>query len=142
MTDTVTSKRRSEIMAGIRAKGMKPEMVVRQMVHAMGYRYRLHCKDLPGKPDLVFSGRRKVIFVHGCFWHQHASPACKLSPRRPQSNRDYWFPKLERNAERDAEHLERLAELGWETLVLWECEIKAAAGIIRGRISEFLERDD
>ena len=87
MADTVTPKRRSEIMSNIRAKGMKPEMALRRITHAMGYRYRLYRKDLPGKPDLVFPGRRKVIFVHGCFWHQHAELACKIS-RPPRSNQD------------------------------------------------------
>ena len=101
MADSVTPKRRSEIMSNIRAKGMKPEMAVRRITHAMGYRYRLHRKDLPGKPDLVFPSRRKVIFIHGCFWHQHTDPACKIA-RRPRSNQDYWLPKLERNAARDA----------------------------------------
>ena len=111
MADTVTPKRRSEIMSNIRAKGMKPEMALRRITHAMGYRYRLYRKDLPGKPHLVFPGRRKVIFVHGCFWHQHADLACKIS-RRPRSNQDYWLPKLERNVTRDAEHQARLTELG------------------------------
>lgn len=137
MADTVTPKRRSEIMANIRAKGMKPEMVVRRLVHSLGYRYRLHRKDLPGKPDLVFPGRRKVIFVHGCFWHQHSDPACKIA-RRPQSNRDYWLPKLERNAARDADHQERLRAIGWDVLTLWECEIEAGDGLDR-KLRRFLD---
>ena len=138
MADTVTAKRRSEIMSNIRAKGMKPEMTVRRITHAMGYRYRLHCKNLPGKPDLVFPSRRKVIFVHGCFWHQHANPACKIA-RRPRSNQDYWLPKLERNVARDTQHQASLTELGWDVLVLWECDVEAGAGIT-DRIREFLER--
>ena len=138
MADTVTPERRSEIMSNIRAKGMKPEMAVRRITHAMGYRYRLHGKDLPGKPDLVFAGRRKVIFIHGCFWHQHADPACKIA-RLPRSNRDYWLPKLERNAARDAEHDAKLAEAGWGVLVLWECEVKEPNGLA-SRIRNFLER--
>ena len=92
MTDTVTSKRRSEIMANIHSKGMKPEMLVRRLVHSMGYRYRLHRSDLPGKPDLAFPRQRKVIFVHGCFWHQHANPGCKIA-RLPKSNPNYWLPQ-------------------------------------------------
>ena len=136
MADTVTPKRRSEIMSNIRATGMKPEMVVRRLTHAMGYRYRLHRKDLPGKPDLVFPRRRKAIFVHGCFWHQHADTACKIS-RRPQSNQDYWLPKLERNVARDAVHQVRLTELGWNVLVIWECEVKAGDGLAE-RIQSFL----
>ena len=137
MADTVSPKRRSEIMSNIRARGMKPEMTVRRITHAMGYRYRLHRKDLPGKPDLVFPGRRKVIFVHGCFWHQHADLACKIS-RRPRSNQYYWLPKLERNATRDAEHQARLTELGWGVLVIWECDVESGDGIA-DLIREFLE---
>ena len=138
MTDTVTPERRSQIMANIRSKGMKPELIVRRLTHSMGYRYRLHRKDLPGKPDLVFPARRKAIFVHGCFWHQHADPACKIA-RRPKSNLDYWLPKLQRNVERDAEHRDRLSALGWQVLVIWECEVKIAAGLPE-RIEEFLEQ--
>lgn len=138
MTDTVTPERRSQIMANIRSKGMKPELIVRRLTHSMGYRYRPHRKDLPGKPDLVFPAGRKVIFVHGCFWHQHADPACKIA-RRPKSNLDYWLPKLQRNVERDAEHRDRLSALGWQVLVIWECEVKIAAGLPE-RIEEFLEQ--
>ncbi len=137
MPDTVTPERRSEIMSNIRSSGMKPEMTVRRIVHGMGYRYRLHLKELPGKPDLVFLRRRKVIFVHGCFWHQHGDPACNIV-RRPRSNRDYWLPKLERNAARDSEHLTSLRELGWDALVLWECEVKASNSIAE-RVRKFLE---
>lgn len=137
MTDTVTPSRRSEIMSNIRSKGMKPEMAVRRITHAMGYRYRLHGKDLPGKPDLVFPGRRKVIFVHGCFWHQHSDPACRIA-RRPKSNRHYWLPKLERTVARDAEHRAELAKRGWRVLVIWECDVVAGNGIA-DRIRDFLE---
>lgn len=96
-------------------------MLVRRLVHSMGYRYRLHAKDLPGKPDLVFRSRRKVIFVHGCFWHRHADPACKLA-RLPKSRLDFWKPKLDRNRERDERTLDALEHQGWESLVVWECE--------------------
>jgi len=137
MADTITRKRRSEIMSNIRAKGMKPEMIVRRLVHSMGYRYRLHRKDLPGKPDLVFPGRRKVIFVHGCFWHQHDDPACKIA-RVPQSNRDYWIPKLERNAARDAQHQAELRARGWDALVIWECELKDEEAL-RSKLIRFLD---
>ncbi len=137
MADNVTPQRRSEIMSNIRAKGMKPEMLVRRLTHSLGYRYRLHRKDLPGKPDLVFPGRRKVIFVHGCFWHQHADPACRIA-RRPRSNLDYWLPKLERNVSRDAENKARLAQLGWRALVIWECEVEAGGGVA-DRIRDFLQ---
>ena len=132
MVDRVTSARRSEIMSRIRSKGMKPEMIVRRELHSRGYRYRLHGGGLPGKPDLVFSGRRKVIFVHGCFWHQHPDPACRIV-RRPKSNLEYWRPKLERNVARDAENRVRLRHLGWEVLVVWECEVRTGAGFLKAR---------
>lgn len=125
-------------MRAIRSKGMKPELAVRRLVHAMGYRYRLHRHDLPGRPDMVFPGRRKIIFVHGCFWHQHPDLDCKLA-HRPRSNLEYWGPKLQRNQERDSAHREQLAELGWDVLVIWECEIKAGNALAE-RIREFLER--
>lgn len=136
MADTVTPKRRSEIMSNIRAKGMKPEMIVRRLTHAMGFRYQLHRKDLPGKPDLVFPSRRKVIFVHGCFWHQHDDPSCKIA-RVPQSNREYWLPKLQRNAERDTESQAQLYAMGWDTLIIWECKVRAGDPI-EERIRNFL----
>ena len=125
-------------MRAIRSKGMKPELAVRRLVHAMGYRYRLHRHDLPGRPDMVFPKRRKVIFVHGCFWHQHPDPDCKLA-HRPRSNLEYWEPKLRRNQERDEAHRARLADLGWEVMVLWECEVKNGAGLAQ-RIQDFLGR--
>ncbi|GAB4142597.1 MAG: very short patch repair endonuclease [Sphingomonadales bacterium] len=123
MADRLDAERRSANMRAIRSKGMKPEMVVRRLVHSMGYRYRLHRKDLPGKPDLVFGPRRKVIFVHGCFWHQHDDPACKLA-HAPKSRLDYWQPKLARNKERDAANLAALEALGWQVLTVWECETR------------------
>ena len=110
-------------MRSIRSKGMKPEMVVRRLTHSLGYRYRLHRHDLPGRPDMIFPSRRKIIFVHGCFWHQHSDPQCKLA-RRPRSKSEYWGPKLLRNQERDREHQEKLYAVGWRVLTLWECEIK------------------
>ncbi|MFQ5535190.1 MAG: very short patch repair endonuclease [Sphingomonadales bacterium] len=137
MADTVSPERRSEIMSHIRDKGMKPEMIVRRLTHAMGYRHRLHRKDLPGKPDLVFPSRRKAIFVHGCFWHQHDDPACKIT-RLPQSNRDYWVPKLQRNKERDAEHQANLRGMGWNVLIIWECEVRAGDNLA-DRIRHFLD---
>lgn len=137
MTDTISQGRRSEIMANIRSKDMKPEMLVRQLVYSMGYRYRLHQKDLPGKPDLVFRGRRKAIFVHGCFWHQHTDPACKIS-RSPKSNTRYWHPKLTRNMVRDAEHQAKLQHLCWDVLTVWECETKERDTLSR-KISRFLQ---
>lgn len=136
MTDIVTPARRSEIMSRIRAKGMKPEMVVRRLAYSMGYRYRLHRKDLPGKPDLVFGGRKKVILVHGCFWHQHSDPLCKIA-RLPKSNQAYWVPKLQGNVMRDAEQESLLRDKGWDVLVIWECETKAG-GALAGKIADFL----
>ncbi|SRR5579883_1822765 len=126
MADKLTSERRSENMRRIKSKGMKPEMLVRRLVHGMGYRYRLHRPELPGKPDLVFPSRRKVIFVHGCFWHGHSDPGCP-DRREPQSNRDYWLPKLARNRQRDAKHILALEAAGWSVLVIWECETRDLA---------------
>ncbi len=123
MADKLTPERRSANMAKIKSKGMKPEMAVRKAVHALGFRYRLHRKDLPGKPDLVFAGRRKVIFVHGCFWHQHSLDSC-LDGRQPKSNTGYWQPKLARNIERDADAQQALRADGWDVLTLWECQIR------------------
>lgn len=124
---------RSENMRAIRSKGMRPELAVRSLVHKLGYRFRLHRKDLPGKPDLVFVFRRKVIFVHGCFWHSHG---CKLS-HTPKSNSAYWGPKLERNRTRDAKNLELLEDAGWNSLTIWECEL-GAPDIVQKRATQFL----
>lgn len=121
MTDTLSPTARSERMSRVRAKDTKPEMAVRRLVHAMGYRYRLHDRRLPGKPDLVFRSRRKVIFVHGCFWHRHPDPACRLA-RMPKSRQEFWGPKLEGNRERDERTRDALAEQGWQQIVVWECE--------------------
>ena len=131
-----TPEVRRRTMQAVKSENTGPELAVRRLVHRMGYRYRLYRKDLPGKPDLVFPARRKVIFVHGCFWHQHAEPACKMVSR-PQSNLDYWLPKLKRNVARDAVHQSRLVELGWNVLVIWECEVKADDGLAE-RTQSFL----
>lgn len=138
MSDTISKTRRSANMAAIKSKDMKPELIVRRIVHALGYRYRLHRKDLPGKPDLVFGPRRKVIFVHGCFWHMHPKKDC-LDARMPKSNRNYWTPKLARNVARDAEHIAKLEEFGWKSLVIWECETANRKAVSR-RIERFLLR--
>lgn len=116
---------RSANMRAIRSKGMKPELTVRRIAHGLGYRYRLHGPDLPGKPDLVFAARRKAVFIHGCFWHGHG---CKLS-HVPKSNQGYWLPKLQRNKVRDAQHVRALTESGWKVLVIWECEIAERAAM-------------
>jgi DNA mismatch endonuclease (patch repair protein) len=118
---------------------MKPEMAVRSLVHRLGYRFRLHRKDLPGKPDLVFAPRKKVIFVHGCFWHQHAASKC-LDGRAPKSNTDYWLPKLRRNIERDTNACAELVRLGWKILVVWECETRDEA-VLKQTLQTFLAED-
>lgn len=133
--DKLTPERRSENMRRIKSKGMKPELFVRRIVHALGYRYRLHRKDLPGKPDLVFGPKRKAIFVHGCFWHQHSE--CREG-RPPGSNVSYWGPKLTRNVARDAEHLASLTSQGWNTLVVWECETKDTKSL-QAKLRKFLK---
>lgn len=119
--DKVSPEQRSDNMRKIRSKGTKPELIVRRLTYAMGYRYRLHYGKLPGKPDMVFPGRRKVIFVHGCFWHQHEE--CS-SGRTPKSHIEYWGPKLKKNRNRDAFNLVKLREMRWDVLVVWECELK------------------
>ena len=116
----MTSEQRRRTMRAVKGKNTGPEMAVRRLVHGMGYRYRLHRKSLPGKPDLVFATRRKVIFVHGCFWHGHA---CKRGDRSPRTNRGYWTRKIARNRERDQEHLAALHADKWQALVIWECEV-------------------
>ena len=117
----VTADRRSEIMRRIRSKDTSIEMTIRRLVHGMGYRYRLHAKDLPGSPDLVFRGRRKIILVHGCFWHRHRK--CPLSST-PKTRVDFWKEKFEKNMVRDRRNLRELKKLGWSILVVWQCEIK------------------
>jgi DNA mismatch endonuclease (patch repair protein) len=116
---------------------MVPEITVRRLAHSLGYRFRLHRKDLPGKPDMVFPSRRAVIFVHGCFWHQHPDPDCK-DARFPKSNTDYWRPKLLRNQARDKEHETALKALGWRVLVIWECQTKDEADL-KKLLESFLE---
>jgi DNA mismatch endonuclease, patch repair protein len=110
-------------MSRVKSKGSRAEQFVRRLVHGLGYRYRLHRANLPGKPDLVFPRRRKAIFVHGCFWHRHPDPACKLA-RLPKSRHGFWLPKLEGNRARDLRTESALKALGWETLVIWECQLK------------------
>jgi DNA mismatch endonuclease, patch repair protein len=119
--DVSEATRRS--MRANKGKDTRPEMIVRSLVHGMGYRYRLHRKDLPGKPDLVFRPRKKAIFVHGCFWHLHSSSECK-GARIPETRVDYWKPKLEGNRARDARNQDALRSRGWDVLTVWECELK------------------
>lgn len=137
MVDTLTAPERSERMRLIRNKDTKPEMIVRRLIYGMGYRYRLHRRDLPGCPDLVFPRYRKVLFVHGCFWHRHPDPLCKLA-RLPKSNLNFWLPKLERNRSRDERNQEALLALGWEFMIVWECELKDI-NKLENRIQMFLE---
>ena len=132
--DIVSKDKRSEMMSNIRSTNTKPELVVRRLVYSLGYRYRLHCKDLPGKPDLVFRGKKKVIFVHGCFWHQHQG--CSKASI-PKSRPDFWRLKLSKNVERDERAISSLTRLGWGVLVIWECEINFLD--LPKRILEFLE---
>lgn len=121
MSNHEVSEQRSRTMRAVRSTNTAPEMVVRRLLHARGYRYRLYSGDLPGKPDIVFRARRKVIFVHGCFWHGHT---CKRGARMPKTNQDYWRRKIGRNIERDKTHLEQLEAQGWSVFVVWECETK------------------
>lgn len=126
---------RSENMSRIRGKDTNPEIKVRQILRALGYPgYRLHRKDLPGKPDIAYIGRRKVILINGCFWHGHD---CKEGVRKPKSNQGYWLPKIARNQQRDTQNLKTLSDLGWKVLVIWECEIKDGEQLFT-RLKEFL----
>jgi DNA mismatch endonuclease (patch repair protein) len=126
---------RSAIMRAVRSVDTKPEMTVRRLVYGLGYRFRLHLKALPGKPDLAFLGRRKVIFVNGCFWHGHQ---CTRGARMPKANAPYWRAKIAGNIARDARHLADLKAAGWRTLVIWECEIKNTERLA-GRLRRFLK---
>jgi len=136
--DKLDPKRRSENMRRIRSKNTKPEVLLRSLLHKAGYRFRLHRKDLPGKPDIVFVGRRKVIFVHGCFWHQHS--ACREG-RLPGTRQEYWKPKLEKNIARDAASIAALRELGWSVAVIWECELQGTS-VLPSPVQDFLEGAD
>lgn len=132
--DTLTKAERSERMARVRGKDTKPEWIVRRLVHSLGFRYRLHHKKLPGHPDLTFASRRKVLFVHGCFWHRHEG--CSLA-RMPKSRLKFWGDKLEANRRRDIHNEAKLRELGWDPLVVWECELRDKKSLVN-RITQFL----
>lgn len=124
-------------MAAIKGRDTKPEILVRKMVHRMGYRFRLHRKDLPGKPDLVFPRLRKIIFVHGCFWHKHKCPA---GSKIPAQNFDFWEHKRQLNKERDKRTLRSLRRAGWSVLILWECKLKKKhLNDVRETVSVFLD---
>ncbi|MBP3037857.1 DNA mismatch endonuclease Vsr [Arthrobacter sp. zg-ZUI100] len=138
MADTISVAQRSANMARIRGKNTKPELLIRRLLHAAGYRFRLHGAArgtrLPGKPDLVFAGRRKVIFVNGCFWHAHS---CRAGQRAPATNSEFWAEKRRRTTVRDAAALQALAAAGWEALTVWECELKDRS-VLEDQLTSFL----
>jgi DNA mismatch endonuclease (patch repair protein) len=134
--DHVTADQRSANMRAIKSTGTGPEMTVRRLVHAMGYRYRLHRSDLPGKPDLVFGPKRKAIFVHGCYWHGHG---CRVGGKGAKSNQQFWGPKIAGNRARDQRTAVALRNDGWKILVIWECEIRNGKGL-KTRVRKFLVR--
>lgn len=135
MADNLTREQRSATMRKVRGGDTAPEIKVRRILRAMGLTgYRLHRKDVPGKPDIAFVGRRVAIFVHGCFWHGHG---CPRGNRSPKENAEYWSAKIERNRQRDGRHSAELVSLGWKALVIWECELKDLAEV-RRRLAEFM----
>lgn len=136
--DIIDKQARSRLMGRIRGKDTKPEMVVRRIAHRLGFRFRLHRSDLPGSPDLVFPGRRKVVFVHGCYWHRH--PGCRLA-YQPKSNVEFWTEKFAANVARDQKALQELRNQGWDTLVIWECDAKDS-GLVASRLSTYLGRSE
>ncbi len=131
--DTRTPEQRRRIMQSVKSKNTGPELVVRRLLHGMGYRYRLHRKDLPGRPDIVFGSRRKAIFVHGCFWHGHGCSKGRL----PKSRLAYWQPKVDKNRERDRTKLEQLQSMGWSVLTIWQCET-ADLQALASRLQDFV----
>ena len=133
--DVLTKQQRKRCMSAVRSKDTKPEMVVRRLVHSLGYRYRLHNNKLPGKPDLVFPSRRKVIFVHGCFWHRHS---CTKGRSIPSVRRDFWSEKLNNNRVRDKKNLRKLRKDGWKVLVVWECWTRDLS-VLKERLVSFLK---
>ena len=138
MTDIYEPRKRSEIMSRIRGRGTKPELIVRRIAHRLGFRFRLHRKDLPGRPDIVFPRHRAVIMVHGCFWHRH--PGCKHASS-PKTRESYWKSKLDDNVARDRRNETALRELGWRVMVIWECETKDREAVA-ARIKSFLLQED
>ncbi len=123
-------------MSLVRSKDTRPERLVRSLIHRMGYRYRLHVRRLPGSPDIVFPSRKKVILVHGCFWHQHN---CRMGNRMPKSRLDFWETKLKANKERDRRQRRELGKLGWRVLTIWECQLRSSKiDMTKRRIGEFL----
>lgn len=137
MADVLTPEQRHKCMASIKGKNTKPELVVRKLAHAMGFRYRLHAKNLPGKPDMVFPRLGKIIFVHGCFWHMHT---CRFGRVKPTTNPEFWQHKRESNRERDAKNMKQLKKMGWKVLVVWECWTMDLLRL-EGRLRRFLQED-
>jgi DNA mismatch endonuclease (patch repair protein) len=135
--DPLTPEQRSETMSRVRSKGTAPEIAVRRLLRRIGARFRMHGADLPGAPDFVFPARRRVVFVHGCFWHRHR---CKAGRKVPRTRAEYWVPKLERNRKRDAANRRKLRRLGWRAMAVWECQLKDEAKV-EVRLREFLEED-
>lgn len=135
--DSLSPEERSKRMGLVRGKDTRPEMLVRRLVFSLGYRYRLHARDLPGNPDLVFRKHRKVIFIHGCFWHRHSAAACGLA-RLPKSRLDFWLPKLDGNKQRDERNKKALQKDGWKVLTVWECQLKDASRL-QTTIRRFLD---
>jgi DNA mismatch endonuclease (patch repair protein) len=135
--DTLSPEQRSERMGRVRNKDTRPELLVRRLVYSLGYRYRLHSRTLPGHPDLVFARLRRVIFVHGCFWHRHDDANCPLA-RLPKSRLDFWVPKLEGNRARDEANQGKLRALGWQVLVVWECQLRDKDALA-SKLREFLK---
>ena len=133
MVDVHTKAQRSFNMSRIKSKDTKPELVVRSFVHRLGYRFRLHCKNLPGKPDIVLPRHKKIIFVHGCFWHMHN---CKNGRVKPATRAQFWQDKRTDNKERDRRNIRTLKKLGWDVLVVWECQVRA--GSFESSVSNFL----
>jgi len=137
MIDTRTREKRSEIMSKVRSENTAPELVVRRLIYGMGYRYRLHVVGLPGRPDIVMIGRRKIIDVRGCFWHGHED--CKYG-RLPKSRQEFWAAKIMRNRERDGENMHSLEGDGWRVLIVWQCELKSVE-LLKTRLYEFIESE-
>jgi len=133
--DTVTPEKRSALMSRIRSENTQPELAVRSILHRLGYRFRLHRRDLPGRPDIVLPKHRKIILVQGCFWHGHT---CRLASK-PKSNETYWNAKIQANRARDARNLALLVQQGWDVLELWECEVRRA-GSIEKQLLVFMQR--
>ena len=138
MADIFSANKRTEIMKKVRTKDTGCELVVRKMIYGMGYRYRLHKKSLPGKPDIVFGARKKVIFVNGCFWHGHSG--CSRG-KLPESNALFWQKKIEGNKLRDAKVVKRLKEVGWQSLIIWQCQVNGKNTVrLQSRIKKFIEK--